>query len=100
MSPSSALMRWLAQLNWKHIRRIERLQPKVVRDDKRPLRGVLLADDLCMTRERAFYKISANGKRANPISFDDVAHQYDLGELQAVYRSMQDRWKQAHRRPA
>jgi hypothetical protein len=92
----TVLVRWLAGLQYNAVRRIETpsLLTTVVQADGRPLRGVLLADDLCLTRQRTFYQIT-DGK-ATPISHDDVAAKYDVEKLQQDYRKLQDQWKHAH----
>jgi hypothetical protein len=94
----SALLHWRAQLEYNAIRRVETLAllNTIVRTDGRPLRGVLLADDLCLTRQRAFYRI-VNGK-AILISNEDVAFQYDVQMLQEQYRTLQEEWKVLRRR--
>jgi hypothetical protein len=94
-SPRNALMRWLAQLHYNHIRNVEQLHGAVMSDQKSPLRGVMIADDLCLTRKRAFYRV--DGKFAQPISVEEVAANYDLTALQSQYRKATDSWKTTRR---
>jgi len=96
VSPRVALSRWLSQLHYNHIRNIERLYPVERVDRKMGLRGVLVADDLCLTRKRTFFKI--NGERAEPISIETVAANYDLASMQAMYRTAMDSWRNLMRR--
>jgi hypothetical protein len=96
-SPRTALMQWLAQLHYNQIRRIETLFSAVA-PDKRPLRGVLIAEDLCLTRKRAFYRII--GERAVLLSIEDVAANYSLGVMQSTYRAAMESWKSQRRRSA
>lgn len=96
-SPIAALTRWLAQLHYNHIRQVETLQESVSRlEDGKPLRGILVAPDLVLTRQRAFYVI--NGAIAIPASLETVAAKYNLDAMQASYRIAMDAWKSAKRR--
>ena len=93
----TALQRWLLNLQRgpgtaNLIRRVERSHHKVKRDDGRVLRGLFVADDLCLTRHGAFYHVT-DGKSATPISLEEVARRYELKEIRTRYRLAQDKWK-------
>jgi hypothetical protein len=96
--PLAALTRWLAELQYNSVRRIETpsLLNTISRTDGRPLRGVLLMTDLVMTRQKTFYRIVDQGS-AIPLTNTEVADQYDVAELQEKYKSLQEEWKSAHR---
>jgi len=97
--PLAGLLRWLSSLEYNAVRRIE--SPTIfttcVRDDGRPLRGVLLAPDLVMTRQKNFYQLKDNGS-ASLILHSDVARQYDISVLRLRYKELQDQWKEQHQR--
>jgi hypothetical protein len=96
--PLAPLLRWLESLEYNAVRRIETpsLFTTCVRDDGRPMRGVLLMDDLCMTRQKTFYALSDDRTRAVPVSHAVVSKAYRLQELQDRYKALQDEWKVAH----
>jgi hypothetical protein len=58
-------------------------------------RGLKLADDLVLTRKRVFYRIA--GVKAEPLSIEEVAANYNLEALQAMYRVEQESWKTMQR---
>lgn len=95
-----SLARWLAALEYNMVRRIE--TPPVpgvtiVRDDNGlALRGVLIADDLYLTRKREFFRIT-DGTIATAVSVEAVAESYDLEVLCNRYKELQDEWKAARR---
>lgn len=100
-SPIEALRRWLAQLisdsGTNRLRRVEALFANVMRDDtQKHLRGLMIADDLCITRSRAFFRV--DGTHATPISLEEVAANYNLDALQTRYRAAMDAWKNSQRR--
>lgn len=101
-SPLEALQRWLAQLqnpdtSTNPIRRIEVLSETIRRsDNNKLLRGFMIADDLCMTRQRSFFRV--DGDKATPVSIEEVAANYNLESMQARYRTAMDAWKSAQRR--
>jgi hypothetical protein len=96
-SPRVALARWLAQIHYNAIRNIETNFPNIVQSDRaRPLRGFKIADDLVLTRKRAFYKIS--GPNAIPMSVENVSANYNLDALRATYRTATEMWKNSRRR--
>jgi hypothetical protein len=98
VAPRVALARWLGQIHYNAIRNIETAFPNVVQSDRaRPLRGFKIAEDLVLTRKRAFYKIS--GPNAIPMSVQDVSANYNLEALQSAYRSATEIWKNSRRRP-
>lgn len=96
--PLAPLLRWLASLEYNAVRRIETpsLLTTCVRDDGRPLRGVLLTDDLCLTRQKNFFALSKDRTKAVPVSHAAVAKVYPLRDLQERYKALQDEWKTAH----
>jgi hypothetical protein len=94
------LTRWIAQLQYNHIRRVESLFEHALRLDGKPLRGIALADDLVITRQRAFYRIMDNGTRAEPYTLSQVSKNYNLRDMQIRYRAVQDAWKAAMRKNA
>lgn len=100
-SPIEALRRWLAQLisdnGTNRLRRVETLFAHVTRDDtQKHLRGLMIADDLCITRNRMFFRV--DGTHAVPVSLEEVAANYNLDTLQTKYRAAMDTWKNAQRR--
>lgn len=102
-SPLEALQRWLAQLitdnGTNRLRRVEQAIAQVVRKDNgKHLRGLLVADDLCLTRRRTFFRI--NGTLAEEVSLEEVAANYNLTAMQEKYRAATDAWKNAQRRRA
>lgn len=96
----AGLARWLAALEYNMVRRIE--TPPVpgvtiVRNDNGlALRGVLIADDLYLTRKREFFRIT-NGTIATAMTIEEVAESYDLESLRHRYKELQDEWKQSRR---
>jgi len=99
-SPRSALARWLAQLHYNAIRNVETIHPTAIRtDNDKPLRGVLVADDLFLTRQRQFFRCQmlGTGEVAVPMSLEEVAANYNLDAMQSRYRSAADAWKNIRR---
>lgn len=102
-APRDLLARWLVQLrnpqqpgpNW--IRRIEQRSDTIRRDDNgKFLCGFEIAENLYLTRQRVFLKVL--GKRAVPISLEEVAANYNLEAMQAKYRTATEAWKSRQRR--
>lgn len=92
------LQRWLADLQYNAVRRIETpslLTTFVRENDGRPLRGVLLAPNLVMTRQKSFYQLKDDGK-AVVLADEQVVDQYDVRVLQFRYKELQDEWKASH----
>jgi len=100
IAPITALARWLAQIQYNHARRLETGIENVTRADEpsKPLRGVHIADDLVLTRNRTFYQII--GLTAVLLTPEQVAARYNLADLQARYRSAVESWKSQRRRSA
>lgn len=99
-SPRVALSRWLAQIHYNAIRNIESSFPTITRTDGSltkgtVLRGFKIGDNLVLTRKRTFYKIV--GLRAEPISIEEVAANYNLESMRALYREATDIWKNSQR---
>lgn len=97
------LARWLGQLHYNHIRRIESIHETAIRTDtNKPLRGAKIAEDLCLTRKRELFRVVPMGEdiEAHPISVEDVAASYRLRDLQMEYRLLQDAWRAMMRRRA
>lgn len=92
--------RWVAQLKYNHIRRVESLFENAIRSDGRPLRGIQVSDDLVLTRQRMFYRIVDNGTRAEVTTLTKVSQNYNLRDMQVKYRAVQDAWKAAMRKRA
>lgn len=93
-SPRVALARWLAQIHYNAVRRIEQTF-ETIKLDRHDLRGFLIAEDLVLTRKRVFCKIV--GKQAVPQSIEEVAANYNLERLQEKYREAQEAWKNEQR---
>lgn len=90
MTPTTglvALARWLEQLKYNDIRRAESFQSVTFQDGKKrkQLRGVMVADDLCLSRNRLFYKILDDKAVVMPLSL--VAEQYNVEALISGYRT-------------
>jgi hypothetical protein len=103
MSPLAALQKWLVQTRRAsghddYLRRVETLMENVRRADGRALRGLMVADDLCLTRRRVFYRLL--GTRATELTLEEVAAQYVLADMQARYKIAMDAWKSRNRRIA
>lgn len=99
VAPRIALQRWLAQIHYNAIRNIETAFPNIIQSDRaRPLRGFKIAEDLVLTRKRAFYRIV--GTKAVPVSVEEVSANHNLELLQSSYRTATEAWKnsQRHRR--
>lgn len=95
-SPRAALARWLAQIHYNAVRRVEATFAHVKPvDSKLALRGLKLADDLVLSRKRTFYRIA--GSRAEPLSIEEVAANYNLEAMQVAYRVAQESWKSTQR---
>lgn len=96
----SDLQKWLAQIPYNSIRRVERAFDDVYRADGKMLRGLMVADNLCLTRQREFFVVGNDGKKstATPISNEEVAQHYNIADLQNEYRDAQDRWKSTTRK--
>lgn len=92
--------RWVAQLKYNHIRRVESLFENAIRSDGRPLRGIQVSEDLVLTRQRMFYRIVDNGTRAEVTTLTKVSQNYNLRDMQVKYRAVQDAWKAAMRKRA
>lgn len=96
-SPRIALSRWLAQIHYNNVRNVETSHLGITRtDNQKPLRGLLVAEDLVLTRKRVFYKIT--GKKATPMSLEEVAANYNLETMQEKYRAAAEEWKNSQRR--
>jgi hypothetical protein len=99
-----ALCRWLGQLRasdargFNSIRRVEELFENTTRTDDPnvALRGVLVADDLVLTRQRMFYQLRDGN--ATPVSIHFVAAHFDLDAIKTRYRKTQEQWRQRQRR--
>ena len=80
------LTRWLHDLEYNDIRRGETILtvPVTVGKTRRVLRGVQLAPDLVLGRDRKFYKLM--GDHAHKIPLYLVCEQYDLDALIKGYR--------------
>lgn len=81
------LTRWLRGLEYNDIRSAETMQvvPVHVGRQKRPLRGVLVAPDLCLGRDRKFYRIIDD--HAIPVPLYLVSEQYSLDTLMQAYKA-------------
>lgn len=99
-SPREALARWLAQLHRNNIRNVETLHDAIRSDTHKPLRGLMVADDLCLMRQREFHRIqmTAQGKQSTSISLAEVAANYNLAAIQECYRDATNAWKNKTRR--
>lgn len=95
-SPRVALSRWLAQIHYNAIRNIESAHQQKADGALRPLRGFKIADDLVLTRKRTFFRLV--GLKAEPISIEEVAANYNLEAMQTAYRQATDIWKNAQRK--
>lgn len=98
--PTEALLRWLAQVPYNSIRRVERAFDDVQREDGKMLRGLMVAEDLCLTRQREFFLVTHDNEKAiaKQITFDEVVAKYSLDDLQTEYRGAQERWKSSNRK--
>ena len=75
------LTRWLHEISYADIRRGEALQtvPVTYGRKKKVLRGVLLAPDLVLGRDRKFYKLMGDHALKMPLHL--VCEQYNLKQL-------------------
>jgi hypothetical protein len=96
-SPRVALSRWLTQIHYNSVRNVETSHVGITRsDNQKQLRGLLVAEDLVLMRKRTFYRIM--GKKAVPVSIEEVAANYSLEGIQKMYRDATDAWKNEQRR--
>lgn len=94
------MARWLSHLHYNHIRNVEVIHPTALRsDNEKPLRGIMVADDLCLTRKREFFRCQmlGTGEVAVPMSVEEVAANYNLESMQAKYRRAMEAWKNIQR---
>jgi len=88
-SQRRALVQWTAGIKYRQIRCAESLQP-ASRLNGRRLRGVTLTQDLCLGRDKEFYRIKDGiAWRLDPT---DVLSEFKVSAIRALFhRALQER---------
>lgn len=87
----TVLMNWLQKVTNNKIRSLEESKTSILRiDTGRPLRGIMLAHDFYLGRDRRFYKIV--GGRAHPLTTaQGVLAYYSIGQIKAMFSAATER---------